>query len=129
MGRTVMVCALRTVLVLVSWGVAVGIPRFELCLALVGSLATTVLAFVLPPLFHLKLKWNQTHIILNIFHICILIAGILATILATSINLYMAISAPPSGDKCSDILQQCNFTLDSTFEHCMAPTGGNVTCS
>lgn len=123
-----MVCVLRTLLVLVAWGVAVGIPRFELCLALVGSLATTILAFVLPPLFHLTLKWNHTHILLNVFHICILVAGIVATILATSVNLYMAIISPSSGDKCSTILNQCSITLNGTYEHCMAfNTSANVT--
>jgi len=102
-----MVFAVRTVLVLVSWGVAVGIPRFELCLALVGSLATTVLAFVLPPLFHLVLKWEHTHMGLNVFHIILLCCGVLATFLATGINLYMAVIAKPANGTCDYIHLQC----------------------
>lgn len=107
-----MVYALRTILVLISWAVAVGIPRFELCLALVGSLATTVLAFVLPPLFHLVLKWRHTHMCVNVFHIVLLTCGILATVLATSINLYMAIVAPANNGTCTAIHNQCLATLD-----------------
>lgn len=111
-----MVFALRAVLVLISWGVAVGIPRFELCLALVGSLATTVLAFVLPPLFHLVLKWRHTHMCLNVFHILLLTCGILATVLATSINLYMAITAPASNGTCGAIHNQCQ---DIAADNCI----------
>ncbi len=119
-----MVYVLRTLLVLVSWGVAVGIPRFELCLALVGSLATTVLAFVLPPLFHLVLKWRHTHMCLNVFHIVLLACGILATVLATSINLYMAIIAPATNNTCNAIHDQCG---DKTVGNCLGASGsGNA---
>ncbi|XP_064404830.1 uncharacterized protein LOC135350057 isoform X2 [Halichondria panicea] len=121
-GRTVMVCALRTILVLVSWGVAVGIPRFELCLALVGSLATTVLAFVLPPMFHLALKWRHTHIFVNVFHIVLLACGIMATLLATSINLYMAIIGGANNNTCGAIHSQCQ---SSTTENCVSHVGSD----
>ena len=83
-----MILTLRVLLVLFSWGVAVGIPRFEICLALVGSLATSILAFVLPPLFHLVLKWRFTHITRIIFHVVILMFGVFATAVATGVNLY-----------------------------------------
>lgn len=86
--RWALILSIRTVLVLIAWGVAVGIPRFELCLALVGSLATSILAFILPPLFHLALKWRKTHKARNIFHAIILVFGIFATIAATGVNLY-----------------------------------------
>ncbi len=117
-----MVCALRTILVLVSWGVAVGIPRFELCLALVGSLATTVLAFVLPPMFHLALKWRHTHIFVNVFHIVLLACGIMATLLATSINLYMAIIGGANNNTCGAIHSQCQ---SSTTENCVSHVGSD----
>ena len=102
-----MICSMRTILVLISWGVAVGIPRFELCLAFVGSLATSILAFVLPPLFHLSLKWHDTAIYRNILHIVILVVGIIATALATGINLYEAIANGGSSDNCHSVQEGC----------------------
>ena len=104
---TVMICVMRTILVLVSWAVAIGIPRFELCLAFVGSLATSVLAFVLPPLFHLKLKWNLVQMWRNVLHIVILIAGVAATIIATTVNLYLAITGGSSEQDCHAIRSSC----------------------
>ena len=112
-----MLCVLRTFLVLVSWGIAVGIPRFELCLALVGSLATTILAFILPPLFHLALKWRVTSWARRVFHICLLLAGLAASITATSINLYTAIEERGGSDTCSSIRKQCQ-ARDTATGHC-----------
>ena len=116
--RYLMICCLRTVLVLVSWGVAIGIPRFELCLALVGSFATSVLAFILPPLFHLKLFWRDAIQWRQVFHIILLSLGIVVTLLATSINLYMAIVQYTPGVGCAGLEKQCrrNFTRD--IDHC-----------
>ena len=116
--RYLMVCCLRTLLVLVSWGVAIGIPRFELCLALVGSFATSVLAFILPPLFHLSLFWRDGQLGRKLFHICLLSLGILVTILATSINLYMAIKNHSSGGGCDKIKTQCHSNFATKYDHC-----------
>ena len=125
-ARFVMVCVIRTLLVLVSWAVAVGIPRFELCLALVGSLATTILAFILPPLFHLKLFWDLSHISRKVFHLVFLTVGILITGFATGINLYMAIInfGPPS--TCASIQGSCYINVTDPTEHCYANFTGRV---
>lgn len=107
MTRYVIICVLRTFLVLISWGVAVAIPRFELCLAFVGSLATSILAFVLPPLFHLVLKRKRVPLFRNILHGVILVVGVLATIGATAINLREAIVSSSAKDSCPTIHAQC----------------------
>lgn len=112
--HTIMVCIIRTLLVLVSWGVAIGIPRFELCLAFVGSLATTILAFILPPIFHPLLLWNKTSPWRNVLHIIILCFGVVATVLATGINLYEAIKSHSSGDDCENIQQRCVASSNTT---------------
>lgn len=119
-ARTMMTFILRGFLVLVSWSVAVGIPRFELCLALVGSLTTTVLAFVLPPLFHLKLMWRLVDMKKNIFHLFLLILGVMITVLATSINLYMAIKGGGSGPTCHQFQEFCSKNFIDEYEHCYA---------
>lgn len=111
-------CVLRTLLVLVSWAVAVGIPRFELCLALVGSLATTILAFILPPMFHLTLFWSRSHIGKIIFHTVFLVVGILVTMFATGINLYMAIIQHGSPTTCESIEANCYVNETNPLEHC-----------
>ena len=113
-----MIFILRGVLVLVSWSVAVGIPRFELCLALVGSLTTTVLAFVLPPLFHLKLMWRSVDMRLNVFHLILLVVGIVITVGATSINLYMAIHGGGGETPCEKFQGFCKRGFIDDYEHC-----------
>ena len=112
-----MLCVIRALLVLVSWGIAVGIPRFEICLALVGSLATTILAFILPPLFHLALKRHKTPLWKNVFHGCFLAAGIAASALATGVNLYTAITERGHPDTCQSIAAQCRLE-DGPTSHC-----------
>ena len=116
-GRYAMLCVIRTFLVLVSWSIAVGIPRFEICLALVGSLATTILAFILPPLFHLSLKWRVTRPARNIFHVCLLLGGIVVSLLATGISLYAAITERGSADTCTSIRTRCRLEGSHTG-HC-----------
>jgi proton-coupled amino acid transporter len=109
---------LRGLLVLVSWGIAVGIPRFELCLALVGSLTTTVLAFILPPLFHLKLMWKDVDMKLNVFHALLLALGIFITVGATSINLYMAIKDKGGSTPCKKFEGICTKGFLNEYDHC-----------
>ena len=98
---------LRALLVLISWAVAVGIPRFEICLALVGSLTATVLAFVLPPLFHIIIKWHHIGVIKKTFHILIVIFGIVATLLTTGVGLYSAITSHGGSVTCETIKDKC----------------------
>ena len=116
--RFVMICILRTFLVLISWAVAVGIPRFEICLALVGGLATTILAFILPPLFHLVLKWRYTAIWRRLFHLAILVFGIAATGIATGVNLYQAIEHPGANTNCTQLEAQCDVVNTTSTQHC-----------
>lgn len=97
-----------------------GIPRFELCLALVGSLTTTVLAFILPPLFHLKLMWRTVDMKLNIFHFILLVLGIVVTIGATAINLYMAIESSGGKTSCDEFRKFCTRNFIDDYEHCYA---------
>lgn len=117
-SRTIMVFVLRGLLVLTSWAVAVGIPRFELCLALVGSLATTILAFVLPPLFHLRVMWRATSVSRNVFHIVLLVVGVVITVGATTINLYMAIKGGPPPPECDEFKKFCIRSFIDNPDHC-----------
>lgn len=98
---------MRTIMVLLAWGFAVGVPRFELCLAIVGSFATSILAFVLPPLFHLRLKWKLSPMPRNVFHIILLCCGVAATLIATGINLYEDIKNPSQSSTCGTVQYSC----------------------
>ena len=69
---------LRPLLVLVSFGLAISVPYFEFMAALVGGFATTLLAFIWPPLFHFLLLRKTTNIFRNLFHILLLLVGILS---------------------------------------------------
>ncbi len=122
-ARTAMIFTLRILLVLVSWSVAVGIPRFELCLALVGSLTTTVLAFVLPPLFYLRVLWKSTSLAKKIFLAVLLITGVVVTFLATGVNLYMAIKGGAPPPSCQDFKNFCVKDYFDHYEHCYETIG------
>ena len=49
--------------------------------------AATVVAFVMPPLFYLKLMWHRTENGRKLLLIIILIFGIAATLITTGVNI------------------------------------------
>lgn len=69
---------LRLSLLLVTLGVAVVIPHFALMLAFVGSLTSATTCFVLPCLFHLKLKRSELHFYHKILDCFIIAFGLAA---------------------------------------------------
>lgn len=101
--RYTIICVLRSLLVLLSWSVALLIPQFQLCVAFIGGkyqcpvtmvtivsvvgLATTTLAFIMPPLFHLKLMWKKTELSRRILLITIVTFGIITTLITTGVNI------------------------------------------
>ena len=74
---------LRPILVLASFGLAIGVPYFQFMAALVGGFATTLLAFIWPPLFHFLLLRSNTNILRNLFHILLFLVGILSIVSTT----------------------------------------------
>lgn len=102
-----MICFLRTIMVLLAWGFAKGVPRFEICLALVGGFATSILAFILPPLFHLALARKSTSRQRNALHVVILVCGIGATIVATGVNLWQSIVHNSEPSTCGRVQYSC----------------------
>ena len=51
------------------------------------GLATTTLAFIMPPLFHLKLMWQKTELSRRILLITIMTFGIITTLITTGVNI------------------------------------------
>ena len=76
--KFIQILILRPILVLVSFSLAIGIPYFQFMAALVGGFATTLLAFIWPPLFHFLLLRKTTHVLRNVFHIVLLLIGIVS---------------------------------------------------
>lgn len=88
-GRvTVKSCAVRSFLVLFILGLAQGVPHFSLFLNLVGSSTTTLLTFVFPCLFYLKLQ-NDILQHTKVFLYEIIAVGLVASVTST----YFAIKA------------------------------------
>ncbi|KAH9423544.1 hypothetical protein DERP_003825 [Dermatophagoides pteronyssinus] len=72
---------LRVLLVLFTMFMAVSIPHFVLLMGLIGNFTGTMLSFVWPCYFHMKLKWHTLdirHIAWEVFIIC---CGILCGII------------------------------------------------
>lgn len=68
----------RLCLVLLTLGAAVIIPHFALMLAFVGSLTSATTCFILPCLFHLKLKRDRLRFYHKILDYCVITFGISA---------------------------------------------------
>ena len=51
--------ALRAGVVVLSVGVAVGIPQFDLFLSLIGGMGSAQLMFIFPPIVYGKCFWNE----------------------------------------------------------------------
>lgn len=68
----------RVSLVLLTLGAAVLIPHFALMLAFVGSMTSATTCFVLPCLFHLKLRHGKLRFYHKILDYCIIAFGLAA---------------------------------------------------
>ena len=91
--RGVMVCSMRAVLVLMAFAIAAPIPHFELVVALVGGLATTIAAFILPPAFHLLLFWKLKSKPVAVLNIIILLFGVVASTVTTATTIMQIVAA------------------------------------
>lgn len=69
---------LRVSIVLATLGAAVLIPHFALMLAFVGSMTSATTCFILPCLFHLKLKRGELRLYHKILDYCIIVFGFAA---------------------------------------------------
>lgn len=69
--------ALRICLVLVTMLLAIFIPHFALLMGLIGSFTGTMLSFVWPCYFHLRIKWREMKWYIKAWDITILTLGVL----------------------------------------------------
>ncbi|RWS06257.1 vesicular inhibitory amino acid transporter-like protein [Dinothrombium tinctorium] len=80
--------SLRVLLVLVTLLFAISIPHFAILMGLIGSFTGTMLSFVWPCYFHMRLKWDTLQfstIVWEVFIICIgVVCGIIGIV--TSFN-------------------------------------------
>lgn len=68
--------ALRVLLVIFTLIVAISIPHFSLLMGLVGNITGTMLSFLWPCYFHMRLKWNEMTNEAIAFEISIICVGI-----------------------------------------------------
>jgi len=79
---------LRFAIVLCTVAVAIGIPHFSLFLSLIGGLGCSLLAFILPTAFHLKVFWKQTSLFIKGIHMAIFVFGVVSSIITTGVTVY-----------------------------------------
>ncbi|XP_037082211.1 amino acid transporter AVT3B-like [Pollicipes pollicipes] len=92
--------ALRLLLVLTSGLVVVLIPNFANLMAIIGGTCCTLLAFILPGLFHLKLRRRSISPREKYFDIFLICIGMLGAVIATSDAIFRMsqeaeVPAPP----------------------------------
>ncbi|XP_033112430.1 vesicular inhibitory amino acid transporter-like [Anneissia japonica] len=66
---------LRSLPIVFTLVLAIYIPHFGVLMGLIGSFTGTMLSFVWPCWFHLKIKWDVTPWYYKVFHILIMITG------------------------------------------------------
>ncbi|XP_065347558.1 uncharacterized protein LOC135944493 isoform X1 [Cloeon dipterum] len=73
---------LRLFLVLLTGVIVSVVPNFGTLMALIGSSCCTLLAFILPGLFHLKLfKGNHTSVLQKGFNVFLIVLGVVGTVI------------------------------------------------
>lgn len=72
---TVWSIPLRLLLICVSVLLAVFIPHFAILMGLIGSVTGTMLSFIWPCWFHLRLKWHELKLWNKVVDILIMLAG------------------------------------------------------
>ncbi|XP_059174468.1 uncharacterized protein LOC131954738 [Physella acuta] len=80
---------LRLIIVLLAAGIAV-LTRdfFAYFTAFIGAVGSSVLAYILPCLFHLKLRWHELSLGIKVKDVVIVVFGVLASV----VSLYTTIS-------------------------------------
>ncbi|XP_070557106.1 vesicular inhibitory amino acid transporter-like [Ptychodera flava] len=68
---------LRSLLVVLTLLLAIYIPHFAILMGLIGSFTGTMLSFIWPCWFHLKLKWNQMPLYQKFFDFVIILTGLI----------------------------------------------------
>lgn len=86
---------MRAVLVLLAFAIAAPIPHFELIVALVGGLATTIAAFILPPAFHLLLFWKLKSKPIAMLNVVLLLFGVVASTITTATTIIQIVASGP----------------------------------
>ncbi|XP_038055081.1 vesicular inhibitory amino acid transporter-like [Patiria miniata] len=69
--------ALRTLVVIFTMLLAIFIPHFNLLMGLIGSFTGTMLSFVWPCWFHLKIKWHEIPWYQKLLNIFIILSGMI----------------------------------------------------
>lgn len=85
--------ALRVFLVLVTLLFAISIPHFALLMGLIGSFTGTMLSFIWPCYFHMKLKWDVMEPKTKIWEIFIICLGTVCGVIGFFTSLSNLIDA------------------------------------
>lgn len=92
---------IRSLLVILSLALGIAIPAFNLFISLIGSIFSTILAFILPSLFHISLfSWKGKQKLLSpifIKDVFILMFGIFSMITCTIVSIQNIAKAARDG--------------------------------
>jgi len=84
-------CAVRALLILGAWAFAVAVPVFQSVLSLVGGFACAAIAFVIPPLFDIKVRFDtgesKSISVKDVVHAFIFLFGLAALGITTVMNI------------------------------------------
>lgn len=78
--------AIRTVMVGICVGIGVGVKQFSDLIGLVSGLSLSFMAFVLPPMLHMRLFWARLDWVLIGVDIFLILFGIVAAVTTTTVS-------------------------------------------
>jgi len=80
---------LRVLVVTLSWGISVLFANyFSYFLSLIGSVGCSLLAFIIPATFYMKLFWKESSLSTKVLNVAMLSFGLVASIFSTAVTIY-----------------------------------------
>lgn len=78
---------LRALIVIPTVVLAIAIPQFSLFISLVGAVGCSLMGFILPCIFHIKIFMFRKPLPLIILHLLLAVFGVVASIISASVTI------------------------------------------
>ena len=83
---------MRSLIVILCGGVAVGIPNFGTAMGLMGSITLPFLTFIFPGLFYVRLHGSELSITMKFLCWFVIIFGVIGAVLGLFSNIYSIVN-------------------------------------
>jgi len=86
-SQTILRCAIRTTMVALSVGIALSVKQISNLVGLVSGLSLSFMAFILPPMLHLRIYWKvNLDMVMLLVDVVLIIFGVIAAVATTAVS-------------------------------------------